>query len=86
VAQCLGGCYQESGLVETAGLPTGVALLLGIFHLSPNSVIGVSDFSPMVGCKYLHLSQSAAGWASQRTPVCKHTIASVIVSGLVVSP
>jgi hypothetical protein len=29
--------------------------------------IGVSDFSPLVGYKYMYLSQSAAGWASQRT-------------------
>jgi hypothetical protein len=47
----------------------------------------------MVSCKYLHLSQSAAGRASQRTtgrapggqkaPVYKHITASVIASGFV---
>jgi hypothetical protein len=27
----------------------------------------VADLNPMVGCKYLHLSQSVVGRASQRT-------------------
>jgi hypothetical protein len=36
------------------------------FSLSPNSAIRVSNFSPMVGRKYLLLSQSAVGRASQR--------------------
>jgi hypothetical protein len=39
----------------------GVALPFSFFNPSPNSTIGVPDFSPMVGCKHLHLSQSAAG-------------------------
>ena len=37
------------------------------FSLSPNSSIGIPDLSPIVGYKYLHLSQSAAGRVSQRT-------------------
>ena len=45
----------------------GVALLFSVFTPSANSTIGVLDFSPMVGYKYLHLSQSVAGKASQRT-------------------
>jgi hypothetical protein len=36
----------------------GHALPFSFFNPSPNSNIGVPDFSPMVGCKYLHLSQS----------------------------
>jgi hypothetical protein len=35
----------------------------------------VSDLNEMVGCKYLHLSQSVAGRASQRTAMlgsCLH--------------
>lgn len=36
---------------------------LGIrkFHCLKNHCMGVPDLSPLVGCKYLHLSQSAAG-------------------------
>jgi hypothetical protein len=34
--------------------------------LPPNSTIEVPDFNSMVGCKYLSLSQSVAGRASQR--------------------
>ena len=36
-----------------------VTLLLS-FQLSPNSTTGVSSFCPLVGCKYLHLTLSAA--------------------------
>jgi hypothetical protein len=43
-----------------------VALLLTFFQLSPNSTTGVSSFCPLVGCKYLHLTLSAAGWVFQR--------------------
>ena len=35
------------------------------FNLSPNSSIVVPNLSPMVGCKHLNLSQSAASRASQ---------------------
>jgi hypothetical protein len=54
--------------VDTVSLSTyGVAIPFSSFSLSLKSSIGIPDFSPMVGCKYLHLSQSAAGRASQRT-------------------
>ena len=39
----------------------------GSFSPSLNSYIGVPDHSPMISCKYLHLSHSAAGRTSQRT-------------------
>ena len=39
----------------------GVTLSSSFFNLSLNSTIGVPNFSSMVGCKYLLLSQSAAG-------------------------
>ena len=52
---------------KTAGLPIGSTLLFSFSNLSPYSTIGVADFSPMVGYKYLLLSQSAAGRASQGT-------------------
>jgi hypothetical protein len=40
----------------------GAALPLSFFSLSPNSTIGVPDFSFMVGCRYLHcLSQLLVG-------------------------
>ena len=32
----------------------------------PNSTTGVSCFCPLVGCKYLHLTLSAACWVFQR--------------------
>ena len=61
---------QESGLVETVGLPMGLqtSSVPSIFS-SPNSSVGVSNFSLKVSCKYLHLSQSAASRASQRTAI-----------------
>ena len=43
----------------------GVSISLKAFSLSPNSSIGIPDFSP-VFVEYLHLSQSVAGRASQR--------------------
>ena len=55
----------------------GVTLPLSFFHPFSNSTTGVPNFSPMVGYKYLHLSQSAACWASQRTAMlgsCLYTI------------
>ena len=39
-----------------------VTLLLSFFQLFPNSTTGVSRFCSLVGCKYLHLSLSAACW------------------------
>ena len=39
----------------------GFAILFNSLYPSPNSSIRVTDISPMLGCKYLHLSQSAAG-------------------------
>ena len=41
----------------------GVAIYFSFFSPSPNSAIKGPNLSPMVGCKYLHLSQSAAGKA-----------------------
>jgi hypothetical protein len=84
VAQCLGNMgFQVS---RDSWSFYGVALFLDLFQPFPDSTTGVPDFSPMVQYKYLHWSHLAAFWASQRTawhaPVCKHTIASVIVSGL----
>ena len=61
------------------------------FQLFPNLTTGVSSFCPLVGCKYLHLTLSAACWVFQRTVMlssffCECSIASVIVSGLGISP
>jgi hypothetical protein len=66
---------------------SGVALLFSFFQPFPNSTTRLlySNFSPMVLCKYLHLLQSAACWASWKTAM--HTITSVIImSGLEASP
>jgi hypothetical protein len=52
---------EPSRLVDIVVLPYGVAMLLISFNPSPNSSIGAPDLSPMLGCKYLQLSQSAAG-------------------------
>jgi hypothetical protein len=59
---------QGFRLIETVvglamGLPSSSS---ASSSLSPNSTAGVSDFSLMVGCNYLLLSQSAACWASLR--------------------
>lgn len=45
----------------------GIAIPFSSFSLSPNSSIGIPNPNPIVGCGYLHLSQSASGRASQRT-------------------
>ena len=56
---------QESGLLDTVGLlkalasPTAPSILP--LTLSPNS-----DLSPVVGCKYLHMSHLVSFRASQR--------------------
>jgi hypothetical protein len=47
----------------------GAALLLSFFQLFPDSTTGDPGFCPLVGCKYLHLTLSAACWASWRTAV-----------------
>jgi hypothetical protein len=43
-----------------------VALLLSFFQFPPNSTTGISSFCPLVGCKYLHLTLSAACWVFWR--------------------
>jgi hypothetical protein len=43
-----------------------VTLLLSFSQPFPNSITGVSSFCPLVGCKYLHLSLSAACCVFQR--------------------
>jgi hypothetical protein len=64
-----------------------VAFPLSVFQLFPNSTTGTTSFCPLVGCKYLHLTLSAACWTFWgAVPVCKHTIVSVIVSGRGASP
>ena len=45
----------------------GITTCFTSFSPSSNSSIGVLDLCPMVGCKCLHMSQSAAGRYSQRT-------------------
>ena len=52
VGGSVSGSSVVSRLVETAGLPLGVALPLGFFNPSPNSTTEVPDFNPMVGRKY----------------------------------
>jgi hypothetical protein len=59
------GSSEGSMLVDTAGLP--MRLVSPSASSSYNSTTGIPDFSSMVRCKYLSLSQSAAGRASQRT-------------------
>lgn len=44
-----------------------VAFPFSSLNHSPNFSIDISSFSLKVGCKYLHLSQSAAARANQRT-------------------
>ena len=60
------GSSEESGLFDTVGLLL-VSILLSSFNPFPNFSIEVPCLSPMFVCKDLHLSQSAAGRASQRT-------------------
>ena len=40
-----------------------VALLLRSFQPFPNSTTGITDFSPVIGCEYLHLPESAPSFA-----------------------
>jgi hypothetical protein len=80
VGDLASGSSEGSGLVDTLVLPIGLpspslpSILSLTFHRGSN---------PIVGYKYLRLSQSAAGRASQRTacqaPVCKNNMTSVIV-------
>jgi hypothetical protein len=58
---------QRSRLVDTVGPPVGFSFPSGPSVLPSNSSIRVPDFSPMFGCGYLQLFQSAAGRASRRT-------------------
>ena len=60
---------QGSRLVETAALPMGSPSSSASSSLSPIQPLGslASGFCPLVGFKYLYLSQQAACWASQRT-------------------
>jgi hypothetical protein len=44
----------------------GVALLLSFFQLFSNSTTMVTSFCPLVECKYLYLTLSAACWTFQR--------------------
>ena len=41
-------------------------ILLSFFQLLPNSTTGVISICPLIGCKYLRLTLSAACWAFQR--------------------
>ena len=74
---------------ETAGLPIGLpsSSAPSIFPLVPPSG---SLTSTMLGCKYLHLSQSYTGMTSERIVMLgsylQMIIASVTVSGLDVLP
>jgi hypothetical protein len=69
----LSSVWKISGVqIKTAGPLTG--LPFSVLSAFPNS----SKFCPLVECKYLHLTISAA--------CCEHSIASVIVSDLGTSP
>ena len=50
-----------SRLIETNWSSYRVTLFLSFFQLLPNSATGVSSFSPLVGGKYLHLTQLLFG-------------------------
>jgi hypothetical protein len=51
-----------------------VALPFSFFKPSPNSTIGIPDYSAMVECKYLALNQFAAGRASHRTAMLSSSL------------
>jgi hypothetical protein len=57
---------QGSRVVDTVGLPMGSLSPSALSVLPPTSLWGVGGLSPMVGSKYLYLSQSAAGRGSQK--------------------
>jgi hypothetical protein len=60
------GSSQSPGYL-TLWAPYGVANPISTFDPSFNFSIEVSDFNSMVGCRYLHLPQSAAARVYQRT-------------------
>jgi hypothetical protein len=63
--------------------------LLRFFQLFPNSTAGVTSSCPLVGCKYLSLTLSAACWAFQRAVMIslfKHSLSLVIFSELGACP
>lgn len=64
VAQCV-RALCGSKLIDTAGLPIGVALL-SFCQLFPNSTTRVLSFCPLIGHKYPNLTLSAAWCASWR--------------------
>ena len=66
VGVSVSGSSQGSGLVDTVGLPMGLPFP-SVPSVLPLTSIEVPELSPMVGYKYLHLSQSTAGRTSQRT-------------------
>jgi hypothetical protein len=77
---CVGGlisgsvCYLVVGPVFERTWGSRLRLLVflqdhpspQLFSAFPNTTTGVSCFCPLVGCKYLHLTPSAACWAFQR--------------------
>jgi hypothetical protein len=62
VVQCLRDLRVQ---IETTGPPTG-SHFSSASHSFSLIQLGVSCFSPLVGCKYLHLTLSAACWVFQR--------------------
>ena len=77
--------HQGSRLVDTVALPMGLPSLPDPLFLPLTLLLGDSSLILILGCEYLHLSQSAAGREPLRgqpckAPVCKHNITSVIVS------
>jgi hypothetical protein len=46
-----------------------ITLLLSFFQPFPISTTGVTSFYPLVGCKYVHLTLSAACWVFQRAVI-----------------
>jgi hypothetical protein len=58
-----------------------VTLFLSFFHLFPNSTTRVTSFYLVIGCKYLHLTLSAAWLVSLRAvmivSLCEHSIHSL---------
>jgi hypothetical protein len=83
---------QGSRLIESVGPPTGLpsSTASSSFSLIQSNSM-VSSFCPLVGCKYLHMTLSAAGWVFRRAVMigyffCECSIASVTVSGLGASP
>ena len=60
--------WELRGLIDTICLPMGLlSPSAPSINPSPASSIGIPDFYPVFSYEYLHLSQSAAGRAPQRT-------------------